>query len=62
MYKEVSQVDFYPMIRLQLPWGYNAMLCLYNFILFFPNSAVYYHIGCSESDFDWLFNEKNISH
>ena len=45
MYKEVSQVDFYPMITLQLSWGYNAMLSLYNFILFFPNSAVYYNIG-----------------
>ena len=37
MYKEVRQVDFYPMIRLQVSWGYIAKLCLYHFILFFPN-------------------------
>lgn len=54
MYKEEGQ-------EAQLPWGYNAMLCLYNFILFF-SKLVQYNIGCWESDFDWLFNEKNISH
>ena len=39
MYKEVIQVDFYPMITLQLPWGYNAMLSLYNFILFLDRKS-----------------------